>query len=135
MPKPRTSTIRQIVTLPATPRAVFDAWMSSTKHAAFTGDAARISRTVGGRFSTYGGYATGQNLELEPGKRIVQLWRASDWPEGVGSKLTVRLVRVRGGTRLTFVQTGVPPDQRGSIAAGWKEWYWEPLEKFFRTEK
>jgi uncharacterized protein YndB with AHSA1/START domain len=127
----RAATIRQTVTLPAAPRAVYRAWMSSKQHAAFTGDAARISRTVGGPFSTYGGYAAGRNLALEPGRRIVQSWRASDWPEGVESKLTVRLAKVRGGTRLTFVQTGVPPDQRGSIAAGWKEWYWDPLRKYF----
>lgn len=131
MPKSRTTTIRQTVTLPATPRAVFDAWMSSKQHAAFTGEAARISRKVGGRFAVYGGYATGKNMELELGKCIVQTWRAGDWPKGAESKLTVTLTKVKGGTRLTFVQTGLPSGQRRSIAAGWREWYWEPLRRFF----
>ena len=44
MPK----TIRQSVTFKATPHAVYEALMDSRKHARFTGDAASISRKVGG---------------------------------------------------------------------------------------
>jgi hypothetical protein len=39
---------------------------------------AEISREVGGAYSAYSGYITGQNLELLPDQKIVQSWRAVD---------------------------------------------------------
>ncbi|MBM2832567.1 MAG: YndB domain-containing protein, partial [Dehalococcoidia bacterium] len=56
--------------------------MDSRKHAKFTGDSATISREIGGKFTAYGDYAEGINLELVPDKKVVQSWRGSDWPEG-----------------------------------------------------
>jgi uncharacterized protein YndB with AHSA1/START domain len=66
-------TIRQSVTIKASPRAVYEALMDSRKHAAFSGAPAQISRRPGGKFTAYGSYISGVNLELVPGKRIVQL--------------------------------------------------------------
>jgi uncharacterized protein YndB with AHSA1/START domain len=59
---------------------VYDALMSSRHHAKFTGAPASISKKEGGSFSVFGDYATGNNLELIPGKKIVQTWRADNWP-------------------------------------------------------
>jgi len=42
-------TIRQSVTIKASPHAVYEALMDSRKHAAFSGMPARISRKVGAR--------------------------------------------------------------------------------------
>lgn len=44
----KTGSIRQTVTLKASPRDVFEMLMDSRKHAKFTGASAIISRTVGG---------------------------------------------------------------------------------------
>lgn len=57
--------IRQTAHFDAPPHAVFEALMDGERHAAFTGDAARIVRKIGGTFSTFGGYATGKTLKLE----------------------------------------------------------------------
>ena len=84
-------TIRQSVTFNATPHDVYEALMDSTKHAEFTGDEAAISRVVGGPVMAYGGYITGKNLELAPDEKIVQTWRASDWPAGAGVHRHVHL--------------------------------------------
>lgn len=127
------ATIRQTVTIPAAPLAVYRALMDSRTHAKFTGAAARISPRVGGRFTAYDGYAEGRNLELVPGRRIVQSWRASDWPAGHYSTATFALARTGTGTRLTFTQTGVPGDQTAAIRDGWTEFYWEPLRALFAT--
>ncbi len=103
--------------------------MDSRRHARFTGAPARISRRVGGAFGVYGDGLTGRNLELVPGRKIVQSWRSSDWPEGVMSKATFRLTPVAGGTRLTFTHSGVPARHRASIARGWRTYYWEPMRE------
>lgn len=124
-------TIRQSTFIPASPDKVYEALMDSKKHSAFTGDTALISPRVGGTFSTFGGYAAGENLELVPGKKIVQSWRANDWPAGVVSRCTFALSKTKNGTKLTFTQTGVPDDQFQSIRQGWIDYYWKPLQEFF----
>jgi len=120
-------TIRQTRTFNATPRELYDALMETRKHAAFTGASASISRKVGGRISAYDDYITGKNIELVPGRKIVQAWRGSDWPEGLFSTAVFELKGVRGGTKLTFTQTGVPEQQYEAIKKGWIEFYWTPL--------
>lgn len=121
-------TIRQTVTLAARPAEVFEMLMDSRKHARFTGGSASISRKVGGKVSAYDGYAVGMNLELVPNRKIVQSWRASDWPEGVESTVTFDLKKVKGGTRLSFTHAGVPGDHFDAIRQGWKDFYWTPLK-------
>ncbi|HEY3246925.1 MAG TPA: SRPBCC family protein [bacterium] len=127
MPK----TIRQSVTVKATPARIYGMLMDATQHARLTGGKATISRKVGGRFTAFDGYAEGVNLELRPGKKIVQSWRASDWPANHYSKATFALKKVPGGTRVEFTQTGVPNNQFASIKQGWIDYYWTPLKTRF----
>jgi activator of HSP90 ATPase len=125
----KTRTIRQSVTIKASPHDVYEALMDSKKHSTFTGDKAVISREVGGRFSAFDGYAEGVNLELVPDKKIVQTWRASDWPEGSYSKVTFALQAAAGGTQLTFIQTGIPEEFADDVLQGWQDYYWAPLKE------
>ena len=60
----KTRTIRQTITLDASPHDVYEMLMDEKKHARFTGGAAQISRDVGGAFVTNDGYSTGTNKEL-----------------------------------------------------------------------
>ncbi len=128
----KTRTIRQSVTLPAPPEAVYQALMTSRGHAAFTGAPARISPRVGGRFSAWGDYIHGKNLELVPGKKIVQAWQPSEegWPADHFSRVTFKLAPTKGGTRITFTQSGVVAEHAGHLSSGWKESYWEPLRRY-----
>lgn len=124
--------IRQRVTIDATPIRVFEALMDSKKHAAFIHAPASVSREVGGRFTAYGTYIEGLNVELIRGKRIVQAWRGSDWPEGAYSIATFELAAAPGGkTKLTFRQNGVPAKYVKSIEQGWKDYYWKLLKDYF----
>lgn len=127
------TTIRQTVTIPAPPLAVYRALMDPRTHERFTGSPARISPRVGGRFTAYDGYAEGRHLELIPGRKIVQTWRASDWPAGHYSTATFALARSGTGTTLKFTQTGVPEQHAASIRQGWREFYWTPLRAMFAT--
>jgi activator of HSP90 ATPase len=127
------STIQQQVTLGAGTKTVYEHWMTSRLHGAFTGSRARISRRVGGKFSCHDGYATGFNLFLKPGQRIVQAWRASDWNQGDHSIIDLHLHPMAGGrTLLTFEHTGVPDAHAEAIQQGWIDFYWSPLEAFLR---
>lgn len=134
----KTRTIRQSVFLPGAPDEVYRALMTSRGHAAFTGASARISPRVGGRFTAWDGYIHGTNLELVPGKKIVQSWRPSEesWPASHYSKVTFRLSPSRGGTRLSFVHSGVLDEHAGHLSKGWYESYWNPLKTYLaRTRR
>jgi uncharacterized protein YndB with AHSA1/START domain len=92
--------------------------------------ATAISDRVGGAFTLFGGYITGRNLELTPGKRLVQAWRAGSWDVGEYSVVRFELRSEPGGCRILFDQRGFPPQQGKSLAYGWRVHYWEPLSKF-----
>ena len=124
-----TKTVKQTATFKASPHEVYEALMDSKKHANFTGDKATISRKIGGKFSTFDGYSEGTNLELIPDSKIMQTWRASDWPEGHYSKVTFSLKEIPTGTRLTFIQTEVPAKQYEDISQGWRDYYWAPMKE------
>jgi activator of HSP90 ATPase len=126
-------TIRQTITFKASPHDIYEALMDSRKHAKFTGDKASISRKVGGKFSVFDGYSEGSNLELIPDAKIVQSWRASDWPEGHYSQVTFTFKEIPGGTRLSFLQTGVPEKQYADISQGWRDYYWAPLKEMLES--
>ena len=63
--------------IPATPQQIYDAWLDSRGHTKMTGSAARAKPVEGATFSAWGGYIKGKNLNLEPGRRIVQSWRTT----------------------------------------------------------
>ena len=128
-------TIRQSVTLSATPEEVYEVLLDSRKHGKLTGAAARISREIGGTFSAYDGYIEGSNVELVRNKRIVQLWRGSDWPRNHYSRVTFTLRKIAGGTHLSFRQSNVPVSQHKSIKQGWIDFYWEPMREMFNGGK
>lgn len=126
----KTKSIRQNTQFKAAPHDVYEALMDSRKHGKFTGGKARISRKVGGKFSVYDGYASGVNLKLVPDREITQTWRADDWPEGYFSRVSFKLTSNRAGTKLVFVQTGVPVEQYADIKQGWIDFYWKPMKEW-----
>ena len=125
-------TIHQEVTIAASPAAVYGVLTSSTDFAKMTGGrAAKISGEVGGTFSMFGGDIEGRNVELVPGKRVVQAWRSKAWPEGVYSIVRFELARDGKGTKLTFDQAGHPDGAREMLEGGWHQMYWQPMNALF----
>jgi len=125
----KTKTLRQSATFGATPHEVYEMLMDSRKHSKFTGGKASISRRIGGKFTVYGDYIQGINLELVPNKKIVQSWRGSDWPRGHYSRITFSLKKVKNGTRLNFRQSGLPEKFYKDISQGWRDFYWKPMKE------
>ena len=130
-----TKTIEQTVTFNASPHDVYEALMDSEKHSQFTGAKASISREVGGTFTAYDGALSGTILELVPDAKIVQSWRGSDdgWVPGHYSTATFSLEAIDGGTRLTFVQTGVPEESVEQINQGWQTYYWPKMKQMLES--
>jgi activator of HSP90 ATPase len=134
--KSKTVTIKQKVLIPAAPEEVYAAFTDSKKHSAFTGSKATGKPIVGGKFTAWDGYILGKHLELEKGKRIVQEWTTTEWPEdSPPSRIELVLKKADGDTEITFTQTGVPADQAKEIETGWVDFYWEPLRDYFKKRK
>ena len=129
----KVSEIHQKVLIPnATPDEVYKAFLSSKQHSDFTGSKATCSARKGSKFTAWDGYISGRNLELIKGKKIVQEWQTSEWPEGYGpSTLKIILKKVGGETELSFAQTNVPSSQVKEYEKGWFDSYWNPLKKYF----
>ena len=89
-----------------------------------------ISREAGGQFTLFGGYIVGRHIELVPGERIVQAWRAGNWDPGIYSIVRFELVEQGTGTKLSFDHTGFPAGQAEHLAHGWHSNYWQPLQKY-----
>jgi hypothetical protein len=51
----KSDSIRMSAVIPAKPKDVYAAWMSSSGHAAMTGSGARVTARVGGAFSAWDG--------------------------------------------------------------------------------
>lgn len=128
----KTKDLKQVIILQAPPSAVYEALTDPKKHSAFTGDTAKDTDKLG-RYTTYGGYASGVNLELKKDKKIFQTWTCTDWPEGHYSEIVYDLKKEGEGTKLTFTQRGIPFEQYKSIAKGWEDFYWEPLKEFLKA--
>ena len=119
--------------IPAKPEHIYEAWLDSRKHAQMTGSAkAKGSTLVGKPHMAWDGYITGKNLELKPGKRIVQSWRSTQFmPEDPDSKIEVTLEKAKTGTKVTLRHTEVPKGHDG-YKSGWKTHYFVPMKKYFR---
>jgi uncharacterized protein YndB with AHSA1/START domain len=123
--------IHQEVVLKASPQRVYDALTNDKAFSEFTGGApADIDGNPGGEFSCFGGMIRGRNIELVPNQRIVQAWRAGDWPEGVYSIVRFELKPQGADTRLLFDQAGFPDDNRTHLESGWHKMYWDPLNRY-----
>ncbi len=132
----KTKTIKQSVIFKSVkPLDVYEAIMDSKKHAKFTGQKVTMSTKVGGKFVCFGGYCWGKNLELVPGKKIVQSWTTSDWEKGQYSTVTYEFKKEGTGTKLSFTQKDVPIEHCDSIAQGWKDYYWTPMKEMFAPVK
>ncbi len=136
----KTKTIKQTVEFEGvTPDKVYDTFLSSKGHSGMTGGTAKMSGKVGGSFTAWDGYITGKNVELVPGKKIVQSWRTSEFPDDAeDSTLKIELSSMstkgkggKSGTKLVMTHSGIPDGQEESYGPGWHENYWQPMKEYF----
>jgi activator of HSP90 ATPase len=117
---------------PVTPDLLYKAWLDSTTHAEIIKSSAEIDPVINGEFTIWDKYITGKTIELEPDKKIVQLWRTTEFPAGSpDSILELTFEAVNEGTRLILIQKNIPEGQGEDYKQGWKENYFEPMQEFF----
>ena len=126
------TTFKVSAVLPVNREHLYEAWLSSKKHSAFTGGKARIQAKVGGRFTAWDGYISGRTVALEPFRRIVQSWRTTEFPPGSpDSRLEVLFDDARTGTRITLMHSEIPQGQAEQYKAGWREYYFAPMREYY----
>jgi uncharacterized protein YndB with AHSA1/START domain len=131
----KTDSIKVSAVIPADPKAVYDAWMSSKGHGEMTGSGAKITARVGGTFTAWDGYISGKTRELEPGSRILQSWRTTDFEKGEpDSSLEVLLTKAAGGTRVTLVHAKIPAGHGAEYRKGWIDFYFKPMKEYFASK-
>ena len=106
------------------------------------GDGALVRVPAGGRLrivDLFGNQAadtvTGINVDLVPGRRIVQAWRHRRFPEGIFSMAAFTLKPTPdGGTELVLVHRGVPKDLIPETEQAWRDQYWSRIKAYLDRE-
>lgn len=121
--------------IPASPEAIYRAYLDSDGHAALTGSPASVDGRIGGKFTAWDGYIMGTTLEMEPDRRVVQAWRTTEFPDGAAdSRLEMLLEKATGGTKVTFNHTSIPEGQGDDYRQGWIDFYFEPMKAYFAAQ-
>ena len=122
--------IQKVLFKNTTPKAVYDLYMNPKKHAMISGGPATMTSKPGAKYSVYGGYITGKNLDLVKDKLIVQTWRAQGWDKNdVDSTFIISLEPKGKDVALQMIHANVPEKHEKSLAKGWNEHYWNPWKQ------
>ena len=120
--------------IPASPDQVYSAWLDSGEHSAMTGGDASVTDYVGGIFEAWDGYIRGKNLELDQSRRILQLWRTSDFEESDNdSMLEIFFEPEVEVTRIKIRHTNLP-EHGMQYRQGWRDSYFSPMKAYFETK-
>lgn len=120
------------INLPVKAEKLYKAWLSSKEHAKFTGAGAKASAKVNGKHSSWDGYIRGKNLELKAGKKIVQSWRTSEFPEDApDSVLEITFEEKAGKTKLNLYHHGLQKGDAKKYKKGWQDFYFTPMKLYY----
>jgi activator of HSP90 ATPase len=124
--------LKMSVTIPAKPEEIYESWLDSQKHSDMTGSEAKVNPKINGKFTAWDGYIEGKTIELETGRRIVQKWRTTDFPDdSPDSTVEIILEKVEKGTKIVLIHTEIPEGQKNAYKQGWKDFYFEPMKDYF----
>ncbi|NOT37278.1 MAG: hypothetical protein HOP11_07850 [Saprospiraceae bacterium] len=120
------------VTLNVPPDQVYKAWLSSKGHSSMTGGKAEINDKPGSAFTAWDGYITGENMDLDKNKRILQTWRTNDFKKNQEDSLVdIELIPIaNNSTKLVLVHSNLE-DVDIKYRQGWKDHYFAPMKKYF----
>jgi uncharacterized protein YndB with AHSA1/START domain len=130
-----TPSVRVSFVLPVSADRLYHAWLDPKEHGAFTGSSATSTPKVGGKWSTFDGYAHGKYLELVAPDKIVMSWHADDFPEGSpDSRVEVLFQPASGGTRVTILQSDLPLGSEERFRNGWRRYYEATMREHFHVD-
>jgi activator of HSP90 ATPase len=128
--------IHQEAVIEATPEQVYAVLVDGERFGAMTGMPARISDEEGTVFTLFGGRIEGRQVELVPGERVVQAWRAGaahpePWGPGVYSIVRYSLAPHGAATRFVIDHDAIPPHEEERLAGAYPTFYQDPLAAYF----
>ena len=114
------------------PEKLYAAWLDSNQHSKMTGSPAQLSNEINDAFQAWDGYISGINLELDPGKRILQSWRTLEFDDNeIDSKIEVSFEKEASGTKIILRHWDLP-EHGSQYESGWAESYFEPMKEYFK---
>lgn len=124
------------VDLPAKPERLYDMYLDSKRHAAFTGAPVKIAARTGARFEAFGGAISGTILQMVPKRLIVQSWRSTNFGKrDVDSTLILRFLPHDKGGRIELTHVNVAERDFGGVSEGWHKYYFVPWRKYLEATK
>lgn len=126
--------IEQTYRIKASPEGVWAALTEPALQAKWSGQPAKYDARVGGAYTLFDDYVSGQVVECDPPKRLSQTWKPDDWTIA-DSVVTFTLTRVRGGTQLDLVHENVQPEDYDGTSKGWDDFYIGAIKSMLEAEK
>jgi activator of HSP90 ATPase len=116
---------------PAKISVLYRAFLDDKTHSDFTGSEAHIEDRVGGKFSAWDGYITGEIVVLEENRRITQKWRTANFADtDRDSILDIEFAESGDETVLTLRHSNLPDGTEEEYRQGWEDYYIAPLKEF-----
>jgi hypothetical protein len=137
------ATIEQTVQFDGTtPERLYEIYLNSEEHSAFTQHPAKIDARESGEFDAFkdfpitGRYGvTGKIFQLVPGRLVVQSWRGiHDNLNDLDSTLVLTFRKNEAGAEIELVQSNVPDEFRALVNTSWNIRYWTPLREYLKNE-
>lgn len=118
-----------------TAEEMYQTFVDPSRLAAFTRSPPKLFEGAhkGGKFELFGGNVSGEYLELDAPKKLVQSWRLSQWPAGHFSKLQIEFDQndVDHVTVMRVTWQGVPVGQEEVTKRNWVEYYVKSIKQTF----
>ncbi|PTB64597.1 hypothetical protein BBK36DRAFT_1135851 [Trichoderma citrinoviride] len=130
-----TVTVRDDQEFRTTAEELYQTFVDPQRLAAFTRSPPKVFEGAkpGGKFELFDGNVSGEYLELEKPKKIVQSWRLNQWPAGHYSKLNIEFDQndVDHVTVMRVTWEGVPVGQEDVTRRNWGEYYVKSIKQTF----
>lgn len=130
-----TTTVTDNEEFRTTAEELYQTFVDPARLAAFTRSPPKVFEGAqkGGKFELFGGNVSGEYLELEQPKKVVQSWRLSQWPAGHYSKLQIEFDQndVDHVTVMRVTWEGVPVGQEDVTKRNWLEYYVKSIKTTF----
>ncbi|OAL34293.1 hypothetical protein AYO20_06346 [Fonsecaea nubica] len=130
-----TTTVTATDEFRTTAEEMYQTFTDPQRLAAFTRAPPRLfeGAKVGGKFSIFDGNVTGEFVELQPPKKLIQKWRLAQWPEGHMSTQEIFFDQndVDRVTNMRVTWTGVPVGQEEVVQRNWEGYYVRSIKQTF----
>ncbi|KAI8374283.1 activator of Hsp90 ATPase [Radiomyces spectabilis] len=129
--KVNTTTLQETIEFQTSAHELFETLLDPQRASVWTRGPAQVSKQVGSKFQFFNGNVSGEILEVEPDKKIVQSWRLASWPAGHYSTVTMTFNQGNDNVELTVKQTGVPIGEEELTQRNWAGYYWRAIKQSF----